>query len=116
MRRIGEAIFYVLRCGCPWRLLPDSFPPWGTVCAWFTELRDGGVFENLNHHVVLLDRARVGREWSSEPLPGSTETAASKDFERTIQSATAFFYAAAALVLISGTRPWAGCVRPISPG
>ena len=62
MRRIVEAIFYVLRSGCPWRLLPDSFPPWGTVYAWFSELRDGGVFESLNHHVVQLDRARLGRE------------------------------------------------------
>ena len=62
MRRIVEAIFYVLRSGCPWRLLPDSFPPWGTVYAWFSQLRDGGVFESLNHHMVQLDRARVGRE------------------------------------------------------
>lgn len=62
MRRIVEAIFYVLRSGCPWRLLPDSLPPWGTAYAWFSELRDCGVFESLNHHVVQLDRARLGRE------------------------------------------------------
>ena len=42
MRRIIEAILYVLRSGCPWRLLPDSFPPWGTVYGWFSELRDAG--------------------------------------------------------------------------
>ena len=57
-----EAIFYVLRSGCPWRLLPDSFPPWRTVYRWFSELRDGCVFESFNHHLVQLDRARLGRE------------------------------------------------------
>ena len=62
MRQIVEAIFYVLRSGCPWRLLPDSFPPWRTVYRWFSELRDGSVFESLNHHLVQLDRTRVGRE------------------------------------------------------
>lgn len=62
MRQIVEAIFYVLRSGCPWRLLPDSFPPWRTVYRWFSELRDDAVFESLNHHLVQLDRARVGRE------------------------------------------------------
>jgi len=62
MRRIVEAILYVLRSGCPWRLLPDSFPPWGTVYGWFSELRDGGVFESLNHHLVQRDRTRLGRE------------------------------------------------------
>ena len=55
MRRIIEAILYVLRSGCPWRLLPDSFPPWGTVYGWFSELRDAGVFESLNHHLVQRD-------------------------------------------------------------
>ena len=61
-REVLDAIFYVLRTGCPWRFLPDSFPPWRTVYRWFGELRDGGVFESLNHHLVQMDRARVGRE------------------------------------------------------
>jgi putative transposase len=30
-RRILDAVFYVLRSGCPWRLLPREFPPWETV-------------------------------------------------------------------------------------
>jgi transposase len=62
MRRIIEAIFYVLRSGCPWRLLPDSFPPWCTVYGWFSQLRDAAVFESLNHHLVQIDRKRAGRE------------------------------------------------------
>jgi putative transposase len=31
MRRIIEAIFYVLRSGCAWEMLPEGFPPLSTV-------------------------------------------------------------------------------------
>ncbi len=62
MRAIVEAIFYVLRCGCPWRLLPDSFPPWRAVYRWFSIMRDDGVFESLNHYLVQRDRVSAGRE------------------------------------------------------
>ena len=34
-RKILDAIFYVLKSGCPWRLLPYDFPPWETVYWWF---------------------------------------------------------------------------------
>jgi transposase len=64
MREIINAIFYVLRGGIAWRLLPDSFPPWRTVYRWFARLRDDGVWESLNHLFVMLDRERVGREAS----------------------------------------------------
>ena len=60
MREIVNAIFYVLRSGCAWRLLPDSFPPRQTVYGWFLRLRDDCVLERLNHHLVMLDRARSG--------------------------------------------------------
>jgi len=62
MREIVEAIFYLLRAGCPWRFLPDIFPPWRTVYRWFCTLPDDGVFENLNPHLVQIDRIQTGRE------------------------------------------------------
>jgi putative transposase len=39
LRSILNAIFYVLRTGCPWRYLPSSFPPWQTVFYHFRRLR-----------------------------------------------------------------------------
>jgi transposase len=63
-REIVNAIFYALRAGCPWRLLPDSFPPWQTVYRWFAGFRDSGLFERINHALVMADRERVGREAS----------------------------------------------------
>lgn len=64
MREIMNAIFYVLRSGCPWRMVPDCFAPATTVYRWFTRLRDDGVFETINHHLLMRDRERVGRQAS----------------------------------------------------
>ncbi len=64
MREMMNAIFYLLRGGCPWRLLPEHFPPHQTVYRWFVRFRDDGSWETWNHHLVMLDRERVGREAS----------------------------------------------------
>src|ERR1700722_14830339 len=64
MRELMNALFFVLRGGCPWRMLPEHFPPHQTAYRWFTRFRDDGTWENLNHHLVMLDRERVGRESS----------------------------------------------------
>jgi len=64
MREVMNAIFFVLRGGCPWRMLPEHFPPHQTTYRWFTRFRDDGTWETLNHHLVMLDRQRVGREAS----------------------------------------------------
>lgn len=64
MREIVNAIFYVLRGGIAWRLLPKDFPPWPTVYRWFARLRDEAVFERMNHALVMADRERAGREAS----------------------------------------------------
>ena len=62
MRELVNAISYVLRSGCPWRMVPANFAPPSTVYRWFLRLRDDGVFEAINHQLFMLDRERVGRE------------------------------------------------------
>src|SRR3954471_9004346 len=79
MREIVNAIFYVLRSGCAWRLLPDSFPPRQTVYGWFLRLRDDCVLERLNHHLVMLDRARSGR--AASPSEGVLDSQSVKTTE-----------------------------------
>ena len=63
-REIVNGIFYVMRAGCPWRLLPRDLPPWGTIYRWFAKFRDDGLLEKINHSLVKADRERVGREAS----------------------------------------------------
>jgi putative transposase len=62
MRQIVNAIFYTLRSGCAWEMLPDSFPPPSTVYRWFARFRDDGTWETINHHLLMRDRERVGRD------------------------------------------------------
>ena len=64
LREMTNAIFYVLRSGCPWRLLPAHFPPHQTTYGWFVRLRDAGSWESLNQTLLMRDRERVGREAS----------------------------------------------------
>jgi transposase len=64
MREIINGIFYVMRAGCPWRLLPKDLPPWETIYRWFAAWRDDGRFERINHALVMADRERVGRNAS----------------------------------------------------
>jgi putative transposase len=66
-REILDAVFYILKSGCPWRLLPRDFPPWETVYWWFGRWRTDGTFERLNAALRGLLRARLGRD----PLPSA---------------------------------------------
>jgi putative transposase len=61
MRELMNAIFFVLRGGVPWRMLPEHFPPHQTTYRWFMRFRDDGTWKSLNHYLVILDRERAGR-------------------------------------------------------
>ena len=64
MREVVNAICYVLRGGIAWRMMPKGFPPWATVYRWFARLREDGTWEVINHHLVMRDRERAGRDAS----------------------------------------------------
>jgi putative transposase len=66
-REVLDAIFYVPKSGCPWRLLPKDFPPWQTVYWWFGRWRVDGTFERINAALGELLRSRLGRN----PLPSA---------------------------------------------
>ena len=62
LRAILDAVFYVLKSGCPWRLLPGDFPPWKTVYDWFRRWRIDGTWKSLNAELRELLRVRLGRD------------------------------------------------------
>ena len=65
LREIVNAIFYVMRGGIAWRLLPSDFPPWRHGLPVVCDVADGCLFERINHALVIADRERVGRERQS---------------------------------------------------
>ena len=62
LRAILDAVFYVLKSGCPWRLLPRDFPPWKTAYDWFRRWRIDGTWERLNTELPKRLRSRLGRD------------------------------------------------------
>src|ERR671929_374848 len=57
LRRIVEAVFYLLRTGCQWRAMPHEYPPWPTVFHHFAKWRNQGTWERIN--TALRERHRV---------------------------------------------------------
>ena len=62
LREIFDAIFYIVRSGCAWRLLPHDFPPWKTVYHYFRLWRIDGSWERLNAAIRERLRVRLGRD------------------------------------------------------
>lgn len=60
-RVILNAIFYVLRTGCQWRNLPDSFPPWRTIYHYHRLWAKNGLWEQLNTRLREMVRQLEGR-------------------------------------------------------
>jgi transposase len=61
-RCILDAMFYLIRAGCPWRLLPKCFPPFTTVQNRFYAWRDSGLWEQILAVLVMAVREAEGKE------------------------------------------------------
>jgi putative transposase len=72
LRAILDAVFYVLKSGCPWRMLPRDFPPWKTVYDWFRRWRLDGTWERLNAALRQRLRWRLGR--NPQPSAGIVDS------------------------------------------
>jgi|SRR5438105_8455445 len=62
LREITNAIFYLLRSGCTWRMLPRDLPPWQVVYWYFARWRASGVWQQINDTLRTQLRVRDGRE------------------------------------------------------
>lgn len=60
-KTILNALFYVLRSGCQWRMLPACFPPWQTIYTYHRQFCKLGIWESLNTQLRLQVRLREGR-------------------------------------------------------
>ena len=74
LRRIIEAILYVLATGCQWRALPGDFPPRSTVQGYFYTWRDTGLWQRIVTALVRRARRDLGRR-PTRRRPSSTARA-----------------------------------------
>ena len=61
LRAVLDAIFYLLRTGCQWRLIPRHFPAWGTVYHYFRTWKNAGVWGCVQAAIYEQTRAQAGR-------------------------------------------------------
>jgi putative transposase len=80
MRLILNGIFYVLRSGCAWRLLPHDYPAWSTVYDYFRKWRHAGVWERLV--ATLRERLRVQEGRQATPSGAIIDSQSVKTTER----------------------------------
>lgn len=63
-REVINAVRYLVRSGCGWRMLPINFGAWQTVYGWFRELARRFLFQTIHGIELMLGREREGREAS----------------------------------------------------
>lgn len=61
LRRVTDALFYVVKTGCQWRQLPVDFPPWQTVYQQLRTWRMRGTWERVNQALGEQGRKAQGR-------------------------------------------------------
>lgn len=64
LQEIVNGIRYVQRYGIPWDAMPKDLPPSGICYEYWRVLSNGGHLERSNHHLVMHDREKDGREAS----------------------------------------------------
>lgn len=69
----------LLRGGLPWRMLPPGFPPASTLQRWFFQWRDSGLWQTINHYLLMGRRGTQGREAS--PSAGVIDSQSGKTTE-----------------------------------
>lgn len=79
MRLIFNAIFYLLRSGCQWRLLPSEFPPWQTVYGYFHRIVEDGFLVTVHNVIRGFIREKAGK--SLQPTCAIIDSQSSKTTE-----------------------------------
>ncbi len=62
LREVINAILYMVKTGCQWRLLPADFPKWQMVFYYFNTWKKQGVWKQLHDEIVKRTRLKAGRK------------------------------------------------------
>ena len=80
MRSIVNAVFYVVRTGCQWRMLPHDYPKWKTVYDYFRNWKQQGVWEKIHDVLRRKVRKKAGRK--ATPSAGSIDSQSAKNTQK----------------------------------
>jgi putative transposase len=80
MREVVNAIFYLLKTGCAWEMLPHDFPPYSTVYYYFRRWQRRGVWEQINQ--VLREQVRMKQGKSHQTTAAIVDSQSVKTTEK----------------------------------
>ena len=80
MREVLNALFYLSRTGCAWRMLPKEYPPKDTVYYYFKSFRANGTWERI--HDLLRQRVRVKQGKPQQPSAAILDSQSVKTTEK----------------------------------
>lgn len=83
LRQVLNGIFYLLKTGCQWRMLPREFGKWNTSYAYFKAWRETGVWTKLMEALRQRERRRQGRQ--ADPSAGSVDSQSIKTATQTTE-------------------------------
>jgi transposase len=109
-RVLLDAMFYLVRTGCQWRLLPREYPPWQTVYHYWRAWRLDGTWARL--HAAVRDHVRVAAGREVHPSAGILDTQSVKTPSAPVSAAPAGMTGARTsrgASAMSWSTPKAGC-------
>ena len=62
LRNIWDAILYLVKTGCQWRMLPNDFAPWSAVYYYFRKWKEDGTFEEILDQLNETERKKMNRK------------------------------------------------------
>ena len=80
MREVMNGIFYLVRSGCSWRMLPKDLPPWGTVHYYYWCFRREGLWVKMND--ALREQVRVQAQREATPSAAIMDSQSVKTTEK----------------------------------
>ena len=79
-REVVSAVFYVLKSGCDWRMLPHDLPPYQTVYEYFNAWKKDGTWKKI--HDAMRGRARLKAGKKKQPTAGILDSQSVKTTEK----------------------------------
>ena len=75
-RSLVNAVFYIEKTGCQWRMLPHDYPPYSAVWSFFRRARDSGLWDRIKDMLVKMTRVKAGRK--PDPTYGIIDSQSTK--------------------------------------
>jgi len=80
LREVLNALFYLVRSGCQWRMLPQEFPPWRTCYNYYRAWIDSGTWDEIVYLLRTDVRVHAGR--SDQPRVAAIDSQSVKTTEQ----------------------------------